>query len=384
MRIEAIDRWPAEPAERAGLRHRWEALLERADCRSVFQTFDWHEAWWLAFGADSELVLLLVHDAAGELQAIAPLMIEARRRAGITRRRLLLLGTANAASDYADLIVARGNARARRAIREWIAAQRERWSSVELLNLPESSPTLALLDDLLPRRRALRQVAAEAPARLLGDAAADRRMLAKKSLRRHLNGFSREGRVEFRRLQTPLEVECYLDVFFEQHVRRWAGTDSPSPFGDPAQQRFYRLLAERMDAGATLHFSVVLFEDRPIAFHFGFEHDGVFVWYKPSFEPSLQRRSPGEVLIRCLLEDAVTRGLREFDFTVGSEAFKYRFANVVRRVWRVRLYRRAVEYLPALARAAARRLLAGLRRRSLTPSRSGGPSAEGTHPVRSA
>jgi CelD/BcsL family acetyltransferase involved in cellulose biosynthesis len=70
----------------------------------------------------------------------------------------------------------------------------------------------------------------------------------------------------------------------------------------------------------------------PIAYHFGFELDGVLTWYKPSFDPELQQRSPGEVLIKLLLDDALARDLDEFDFTVGSEAFKFRFANLIRQV----------------------------------------------------
>lgn len=34
---------------------------------------------------------------------------------------------------------------------------------------------------------------------------------------------------------------------------------------------------------------------------------------------------------RCVGEDAIDRKLTEFDFTVGDEAFKYRFANLERR-----------------------------------------------------
>ncbi len=297
----------------------------------------------------------------------------------------MLLGTDNAAADYADFIVADGHPEAHAAILDWIVAQRRRWTSLELLNLPAQSPTLLLsnLSDAL--HGPVLQFAAEAPARVLGDADADRRMLAKKSLRRHVNGFSREGQLEYRRLASAEEIDAHLGIFFDQHRRRWASTGSPSLFEDPAQQTFYRALAARLDPLHTLHFAVVLFDQRPIAYHFGFELDGVFTWYKPSFEPELQQRSPGEVLIRFLLEDAVARGLREFDFTVGSEAFKFRFATVVRRVYRLRVYRRAWERIPAQGRELLKRVLTGLQQRAqLMRSRNAGPSGAERHPVRSA
>jgi CelD/BcsL family acetyltransferase involved in cellulose biosynthesis len=384
MHVERLSRWPRDGAARDLLRGEWQRLLARSDGCSIFQHHDWLDAWWQAFGEGCELMVLLVRDGHGELQAIAPLMILPERRFGIARRRLLMIGTANAAADYADLIVARGNARARAAIREWLVAQRHAWTSIELFNVPEHSPTLSLLDGATARRRPLVQFAAEAPARQLGDAVADRQVLAKKSLRRHLNGFRRDGTLDFIRLRTRSEVEERLEAFFDQHLQRWAGTRTPSLFADPAQRCFYRALVERLDPEGPLNFSVVLFDGKPIAFHFGFEFDGVFVWYKPTFDPALHKRSPGEVLIRCLLEDAIARGLREFDFTVGSEDFKYRFATVVRRVFRLWLYRHAWDYLPALARDTAKRVLVRMRGAGVRQSPGAVPSAEERPRARSA
>jgi CelD/BcsL family acetyltransferase involved in cellulose biosynthesis len=81
-----------------------------------------------------------------------------------------------------------------------------------------------------------------------------------------------------------------------------------------------------------LRFTRVDWNDRPIAFHFGFCHAGRFLWYKPSFAIDLARRSPGEVLLRHLLLAAAAEGATAFDFGLGNEAFKHRFATHTRRV----------------------------------------------------
>jgi CelD/BcsL family acetyltransferase involved in cellulose biosynthesis len=387
MRIRELSGWPTDPDEAATLRREWNGLLAHADGAGVFQGYDWHAAWWECFGNGHALHLLLVYEVGGELVAIAPLMIVAQRRFGLLQKRLMLIGTSNHATDYADLIVRSGHARPRRAVLEWMRAHRHLWTQLELRNLPASSPTLKLLGEAGDLAGpVLVQCAAEAPTRRLGDAAADRAVLNKRSLRRHVNGFLREGDLSLVRLDQAPDLDCHCAHFFEQHVARWAGTATPSLFRDPAQRRFYRVLAHRLAASGALHFSMVQWRGRAIAYHFGFEQGGVLTWYKPSFDPALARRSPGEVLIRLLLEDAIGRGLKELDFTVGSEPFKYRFANHVRRVYRVRAWRRGVERVPAL-------LLEGLkawvkRRRdpqpaALRPSRSDGRVSGGTHPARS-
>ncbi len=353
MPFELIHDWPEAPDARRRLRAQWDGLLDEVDGATVFQGYDWHEAWWQTFGRSDRLRLLLVRDEHGALVAIAPLALTTLRRFGLRREVLMLIGTRNHASDYADFIVARGHGRARQAIVDWLAG--ERWHALELRNLPAWSASLTLFedDDRLPR--ALLQCSAEAPTRRLGDTAADRQAANKKSLRRHLNGFAREAPVTLRRLLQHDEIEAHLEPFFEQHCARWAGTPTPSPFNDPAQRAFYRRLAARLAARGELHFTAVFWNDCAIAYHFGFERDGVLTWYKPSFDPTLERRSPGEVLIKLLLDDAIERGLRELDFTVGSESFKFRFANAVRHVYRLRLQRHAWERWPALAREALKR-----------------------------
>jgi hypothetical protein len=49
-------------------------------------------------------------------------------------------------------------------------------------------------------------------------------------------------------------------------------------------------------------------------------------------------------LLKFLLDDAIGRGLEEFDFTVGSEPFKYRFSNRTRSNDRIIVFRSAADY----------------------------------------
>ena len=71
---------------------------------------------------------------------------------------------------------------------------------------------------------------------------------------------------------------------------------------------------------------------RPIAFHFGFCYSGKYLFYKPSFALDMAHYSPGLVLLRHLMWEAFEENARTFDFGLGEEAFKARFATTVRRV----------------------------------------------------
>lgn len=84
---------------------------------------------------------------------------------------------------------------------------------------------------------------------------------------------------------------------------------------------------DELDPSSELRFAVLELDGRPLAYHFGFESKRTYLWYKPAFDVGFWKYSPGEVLLRNLLRYARDSELREFDFTIGDESFKQRFAN---------------------------------------------------------
>lgn len=355
-RCEQIHGWEAL----AGLADRWTELCARSAVNTVFQTFEWHESWWRCFGAGHDLLVLVARDGA-EVRAIAPLMISRERHGPLRRRVLRFIGSSNHASDYCDLIVDRAHPEAAWFLVRWIADHPD-WDRLELRNIQARSPHLRLWEEAL-RGRAVGVRGGrlcEAPARRLGDPQEDRDVLGKKSLRRHLNFFQRGGQITFRHVETAAEIAPLLEPFFQQHIERRALTEAQSLFLDPAQRAFYRDLVRTLLPRGWLRFAVVDFNGEPIAFHFGFEYGGSYVWYKPTFNVKYLKNSPGEVLLRFLLEYAIEQGLAEFDFTVGEEAFKYRFANETRENRQVLGFRSRLEYGAYLAVDGLRRTVRGV------------------------
>ena len=149
---------------------------------------------------------------------------------------------------------------------------------------------------------------------------------------RHENFFLREGQLRVEHLSESREVLPQLEEFFAQHIGRWAETDSPSLFLDEAQRRFYEQWTRAAGERGWLRFMRVEWAGKAIAFHYGMSYRGRYLWYKPSFAMELARHSPGEVLLRQLLLAAIDEGASLFDFGIGDEAFKYRFATEVNRV----------------------------------------------------
>jgi CelD/BcsL family acetyltransferase involved in cellulose biosynthesis len=149
----------------------------------------------------------------------------------------------------------------------------------------------------------------------------------KQSLRRHENSFRKLGELVVTHAADGAWILPQLTAFFEQHVARRAVTGSASLFEDVASRAFYRRLTELAGATGWLRFTRVDWNGHPIAFHYGSNYRGRYVYGVPSFEVALRDRSPGEVLVRQLLLASIDEGATSFDFGVGDEPYKYRFAT---------------------------------------------------------
>jgi CelD/BcsL family acetyltransferase involved in cellulose biosynthesis len=355
IRTTRLESW----ANAVDLGAQWNDLLGRSPGSSVFQSFPWHVCWWRAFGGSHELFVILAY-AGSRLVGIAPMMIARERGAnGEGRRQLHFIGSTNHASDYCDFIVDPAVPEALDALLEAIGEGASGLSRIDLSHFPCHSPNQARTREFFERRGEWVAVDLEAvaPVRMLGDRDADLKAANKSSLKRHAAHFRKSGDLRFHRCASEAEILGYLERFFEQHRARWAQADPPSLFCDPAQRAFYRELVRELLPCGWLRFDVMLFDGEPLAFHFGFEYRRRFMWYKPAFDMRYASRSPGEVLIKFLLEEAIRRELEEFDFTAGSEAFKYRFANQVRSNNRLIAFRSAADYWVSRGRSLLKKAL---------------------------
>jgi CelD/BcsL family acetyltransferase involved in cellulose biosynthesis len=321
----------------------WTALLNRAPGHSGFQTVAWNVCWWKAFRGSHELFVILAYAGSG-LVGIAPMMITQERGPFVrVRRHVRFIGSINATSDYCDFITDPDVSHVLHALLDEMSVSSGGVHRVDLSHFPSHSPNRARLVEYFRRQneRFTIEFQAEAPVRILGDLQADLKVANKKSLKKDTNFFTKSGLLRFQQCRSEGEIQGYLDVFFEQHKSRWG---SRSQFFDPAQQVFYRELVRRAFCHGWLRFDAMLFNGVPLAFHFGFEYRRRFIGYKTTFHVQFASRSPGGVLIKFLLDDAIRRRLEEFDFTAGSEAYKYRFANRIRTNERVIAFHSAGDY----------------------------------------
>jgi CelD/BcsL family acetyltransferase involved in cellulose biosynthesis len=341
-------------------RVQWNALVADTADATVFQTYEWFKCWWDAFGGRCKLFLVTAWDG-NSLIGMAPLMI--RRRAGL--RLLEFIGSPN--GDYQDFILGRHGAELLPLLTHYLSERRGAWDMIVLRNVPTDSLTFKMMPVLM---RSLGLGATDfervaCPTLEISSRPTEiRRLIGGYSFRRRIKKLGLRGDLAFTRCQTLVQLNQHLPQFFEQYVERRRGTAAAAVFGRPDMRAFFTALAESMLTSGWLHFSVLECAGRPVAYHFGFEFGNRLYWYKPSFDPKLASQSPGTVLLSHLIRDSFERGLQELDFTVGAEAFKYRYASTQRTNANLRVFSRRWLYLIAVGVGWARRV-AGKGRRAL-------------------
>ena len=311
----------------------WERLWKGDPRATIFGSFPWARASWQAYGSCRSLCVPVVWRD-GRVICILPLAAE-----GDTLRFL-----GDPRSDYNDMLCDPdiGSEDVESALGVLCNAPVP-WRRCILSNIPESSNIIANLPQITRHKGLLLHLTHEATCPFVDLTSDADRILAdilkKKSLKRHQNKLGRLGQLEFRHIADREEIKEHLPNLFRQHITRRALEGEKSLFCDRAARVFYECLVDELDPDKELRFSVVEIDQRPLAYHFGFEDRGALIWYKPSFDVDYWDYSPGEVLIKKLFEYVKERRLIKFDFTVGGEAFKGRFANRVANNYTLHIFR---------------------------------------------
>ena len=305
-------------------RQKWQNLLGTSATNHIYLTWHFQRAWWETFGTGQLLLILAERD--GEPVALAPLYADSGM--------VYFVGSAFE-SDYLDFV---GDISGPAVLEALLVAARQAASNflgftfyfiVDRYGTHERLAAAAEQLGLLcweehEMHAAVLDLAAHPETAL--EAANKKRVL---KLER---SYEREAPIDVQHLRSGAEIMPHLDEFFDQHVSRWADTDTPSRFAETEPRR----LVEQFTRGAAdtgwLRFTRIEWQGRSIAFHYGYCYDGRYYWGMPSFAPDLARRSPGQLMTRHLLLAAISEGAHTFDFGTGTQPFKLRFASHTDRV----------------------------------------------------
>lgn len=323
------------------LRDEWNGLLERAATKSYFLRWEWLWRWWNVYGADKSLRIILVYKNE-ELIGIAPFYLTVAAWMNFFRvRRLIFLGTLEDAliSEYMDLIYTSAHAEAVvKAVMEFISSG-DLCDDIALRWISAESRTPAILEKICAAKKISfrRTDTMESPyITLPPDYSA---FLAncgnslRHQIRSNLTKLSRRTDAAFRRTSTPEELEEDFSELVRLHQCRWESRRLPGSFSDEPFRKFQGEVMKDMLGHGHLDLWFLSVSGKNIAVLYNICYNGKIYFYQSGLDVGFAREiSPGLLLHNRCIEDAIKRGLTEYDFLIQgyTDSYKRRWTKEAR------------------------------------------------------
>jgi CelD/BcsL family acetyltransferase involved in cellulose biosynthesis len=307
----------------------WNTVLRGSTADTPFLTYEWQKTWWECL-SEGELFVITVRDG-GALIGLAPLFVfQQPDAAGRPRRRLRLIGSVDA-SDYLDLIAARGREpEVFEAIFDALAGSAD-WDVLDLYNVPEASSTRALLPPLAAAHgwTMTDEQQVVCPIIQLPHSFEDYvQSLDKKErheLRRKLRRADATDGLTWYAISAADRVhdldeaaESFIDLMMKSRSDK-------SDFMTDRMRSFFHQMIHATHAGGFLHLAFLEVQGVKVAAYLSFDYNNRRLVFNSGLETEgSQALSAGIVLVAHLIEDSIRQGQTEFDLLRGDEEYKYR------------------------------------------------------------
>lgn len=305
----------------------WDDLLHRSPADTIFLTLAYQRTWWQNLG-EGELLILAVRDGE-ELVGIAPLFAVESPQG---QRVLATVGCVEV-SDYLDFIVARGREEAvYAALVDYLAGPSvPAWDLLDLCNVHQDSPTLAMLPGLAETRGWTASTTKDDVCpivQLPGTWEAYLQMLSKKQrheLRRKLRRIEAEAAVDWYIVGPEHDLRAEVEDFLGLMA---ASTPDKAAFLTPRMRKFFHALAQVTCDAGWLQLAFLRINGQKAAAYLNFVHNNRVLVYNSGLDwQRFPRLSVGIVLTAYCVRHAIEQGREAFDFLQGDERYKYQFGG---------------------------------------------------------
>jgi CelD/BcsL family acetyltransferase involved in cellulose biosynthesis len=297
----------------------WDELADRVNA-SPWLRPGWISAWEQAFGRGSLEVLTLRRD--GRLVGVLPL----EQRFGTLR------STSNVHSPAFSMLV------------EDEEAARELGRSLFAHGRRQVTLGFLLADD--PALDTCRSAARAARYRLIegtlerspyiatnGDWPGYERQRESRflrELRRRRRRLGEQGRLALDVTDGRQQLGELLDEGFAVEAAGWKGKRGTAIASHPATRRFYGDVARWAAQRGWLRLAFLRLDERPLAFDYCLEEQGVHYLLKTGYDPSYGAFAPGMLIRREMIERAFSDGLARYEFLGADEPWKLRWTDMLR------------------------------------------------------
>ncbi|MDD5773363.1 MAG: GNAT family N-acetyltransferase [bacterium] len=321
----------------------WKYIIEKSDSDNIFISWEWYSLWMKHFHSNKKILILKVRDK-GEIIGIAPFMLEEGNLFTL-RKSVIRFLSDDMMADYMDFVILRDNKEVIKEIFSFLIGENS-WGRIDLKRITEYSPNFNALKEVLAEidYPFLIRVDCVSPVVEIGGVWEDyHKSLAKnfkKDIRNSLNRLHRLGEVCFEEGN-----KHSLDLFFkglcEMHKKSQKNKPGISIFESQSNRDFLYEL-DKIHEGIDI--SVLKVNDRIIACQYALKYHGIISGWITTFDTKYSRNSPGNLLMMNLIKMSFSEGYKKFDFMIGDEWYKLRFAKKTFNNYEIKIYEKNLFY----------------------------------------
>ena len=304
----------------AELEAEWDNLVDSSMTATPFQTLAYQKAWWNHLGP-GELYTAVVRDEHNQLRAIACFYL---------LEGILYFNGCVEETDYLDLIVPAEHARAawEKVFDLLEDARFPDWRGLSLCNVPDASPTRAILAEIAAHRgfHFNTEIQEVCPVINLPDTFDQYLMERDKKQRHEIRRKMRRAAAASAGLHVVGGTDN-LELAVEEFLRllQLSTMEKEDWLNVERRAMFHEIAAAAHETGS-LQLLFLRRTEQNAAALFNFDYKGRIWVYNSGLDiVQFGHLSPGVVLTAGAIELAIESGNDTFDFLRGKEEYKYRF-----------------------------------------------------------
>lgn len=324
------------------LRLEWQTLYLNSSA-SLFLGWEWIATWHKWFGKGITPYIICVR----ERETLIGVLALGRETFSVIpfgpkATKLNFLGEGIGGADYLDILSASGREQdCAGAIFDFLLKSRE-FELLDLDGLPTDSALLPMSSSRcwdkadfvykLSPRYACPQVNLEA-----GWEETLRRSRRADNFKRRLRSLRARDGFAFRTITSPDEIPDAFDRFLHLHDACWAHRGGSGATGTETKREFQREVVQQMSLANRVRFDELWVEGKCRASIYGMDNGRTYYFFLSGYDLEWASQSVGLVLLGLSIEDAVSRGIRVYDFLRGAEPYKFDWANHSRMTAAIRI-----------------------------------------------
>jgi CelD/BcsL family acetyltransferase involved in cellulose biosynthesis len=340
IRIEFIH----EMGKFENLREAWDYLLSHSTPRDVFLTWEWLSAWWKSY-SDGKQLYLVTAWREEELIGMAPLMLVRQWENGLPLRVLHTLGAPN--SDVSHFLARDDDPQILQALCNAIKAQSSRWDAIELNEFQSNLPQTKFIMDYFEQAgfQVYPKVGLHYHIPIQSTWDEYFRKLSKNlrhNLQRRLRRVEEAGTYQYLRVKGHEITWDHFETIFQINEK----SHYPEVYRTEKDRAFHREILERMRGREWVEIHLFFFNEKAIAYQYGFEFDERYEDWRGGFDQSYPQLSIGKLLMSLTTERHFNSNYKDIDFLRGVHEYKLDWASCPREFLEIRIV--APQHIPAM------------------------------------